>query len=127
VQDLAAVFLKHPSHASIGLKTAVEAFRLSEELVFHNALNDAIYTAEIFKIIQNPATKAETFNLNHMKQRALKKAPIALNTERLLSFAEKELKRKLTERDKKAIVKIYTAGRKNAFDPKFDSREDLLI
>ena len=56
VQELAARYLKQPRGLCIGLKKAVEALSLPlwESLQFHDALHDAMYTAEILKKIAYP-------------------------------------------------------------------------
>ncbi len=52
VQNLASKHLARPQGMRIGLKSAVESFKLDTSEMFHNALNDAVYTAEIFKIVK---------------------------------------------------------------------------
>jgi DNA polymerase III epsilon subunit-like protein len=124
VQDLASVFLKQSAHSCVGLKAAVEAFHIAEDKNFHDALNDAIYTAEIFKIVKNPQIRAESFNLSQLKQEKKPGMSTPVNVIRLNKYAEKQLQRKLTDREKEAVLAIYIAGRQNEFDPKFDCKID---
>lgn len=51
VQQLANKYFKAGGGASIGLKTAVERLKIPQELPYHSALNDAIYTARVLKTL----------------------------------------------------------------------------
>jgi inhibitor of KinA sporulation pathway (predicted exonuclease) len=62
VQPFAAQYLNHEAGKAIGLKNAVEALGIPEGNTFHDALNDAVYTAKIFAITHPAEIKAETFN-----------------------------------------------------------------
>ena len=61
VQPFAAEYLHHEGGKTIGLKNAVEALELPQEDSFHNALNDAIYTAKIFAITHPADIQPATF------------------------------------------------------------------
>ena len=49
IQSFATTYLKYEPGKAIGLKNAVELLELQIESDFHNALNDAMYTAEMQK------------------------------------------------------------------------------
>ncbi len=115
VQQLASEHLKRPSNNSIGLKSAVESMDIVLGIDFHDALNDAIYTAEIFKIVKKANLQISTFNLSQLKQKTMAKVT-ALNSQLLFNFVEKELKRKISDREKEAVIKIYSAGQQHRFD-----------
>lgn len=51
VQRLASIHLEMPAGQQMGLSTAVESLEIDAHLPFHNAANDAHYTAEIFRRI----------------------------------------------------------------------------
>ncbi|MFI3230944.1 MAG: 3'-5' exonuclease [bacterium] len=51
IQQIATEYLKFSKGGYIGLKHAIELLELPIEEVFHDALNDAKYTADIFKKI----------------------------------------------------------------------------
>ncbi|SDK24635.1 3'-5' exonuclease [Natronincola ferrireducens] len=53
VQKECMNYLDIPTGRQIGLKNAVETFHIDINYKFHKALNDAIYTAEIFKKLKN--------------------------------------------------------------------------
>lgn len=70
LQDYTSKKLKHFSGTHIGLKNAVTQLNLDLGLEFHDALNDAKYTAEIFKIYKNtrfPIAKYSNKHLNKNK------------------------------------------------------------
>ncbi len=49
LQDYASKKLKHFSGTQIGLKNAIEQLQIDLGISYHDALNDALYTAEVFK------------------------------------------------------------------------------
>lgn len=51
IQLYASKFFNYPEGSRIGLKNAIDILKLPEDSTFHNALHDAIYTAEVFKRI----------------------------------------------------------------------------
>ncbi len=53
IQEYASRKLKHYSGTHIGLKRAIEQLDINLGIDYHDALNDAKYTAEIFKIYKN--------------------------------------------------------------------------
>ena len=61
IQSFATTYLKYEPGKAIGLKNAVELLELEIESDFHNALNDAMYTAEIFKIVRPEILITEKF------------------------------------------------------------------
>lgn len=52
VQTYATKYLKYTNGGAIGLKNAVSLLNIESDLNFHNALNDAIYTAKVFEIVK---------------------------------------------------------------------------
>lgn len=114
VQPFAAEYLNHETGKAIGLKNAVEALGIPEGETFHNALNDAVYTAKIFAITHPAEIKAETFNPLTMLAKKPKK--LRTNVKSLLMYVEEKLDRELSE-DEKALVKMaYMLGRNHTFD-----------
>ncbi len=53
IQEYASRKLKHYSGTHIGLRRAIEQLNIDLGISYHDALNDAKYTAEIFKIYKN--------------------------------------------------------------------------
>ncbi|MBR6652756.1 MAG: exonuclease domain-containing protein [Anaerotignum sp.] len=114
VQPFAAQHLNHEAGKAIGLKNAVEALGIPEAETFHNALNDAIYTAKIFAITHPAEIKAETFNPLTMLAKKPKK--LRTNIKSLLMYVEERLERELTEDEKSLVKMAYMLGRNHTFD-----------
>ena len=114
VQPFAAEYLNHEAGKAIGLKNAVEALGIPEGENFHDALNDAVYTAKIFAITHPAEIKPDTFNPLTMLAKKPKK--LRTNVKSLLMYVEEKLDKELTE-DEKALVKMaYMLGRNHTFD-----------
>ena len=73
VQQIMAKYLKYGRGRSIGLKNAVEMLELEIDMPFHDALGDAVYTAEVFKHIHNEGMGIREFNSKHIPKREKKK------------------------------------------------------
>ena len=117
VQTLAAKYLKRPSGMAIGLKNAITELSLTSELPFHNALHDAIYTAEIFKIVQRPNMEIHMFNMaNIIGATPCKSDTICKNN--LYDFIELQLNREISPIEKEVFKKVYNAGKTKLFDVK---------
>lgn len=69
VQNLATKYIKYSKGGCIGLKTAIELLELPLKEDFHNALNDALYTAEIFKKIFPKKLNLKVFNSKNIKKK----------------------------------------------------------
>lgn len=114
VQPFASAYLNHEAGKAIGLKNAVVELGLPEEGTYHNALNDAVYTANIFRIVHPEEIKAETFQ--PLTMLAKKPKRLRTNVKSLLMYVEEKLERELTE-DEKGLVKMaYALGRNHTFD-----------
>ena len=69
VQQIMVRYLKYGRGRSIGLKNAVEMLGLETDIPFHNALGDAVYTAEVFKRIHGCGDGIRVFNSKHIKKK----------------------------------------------------------
>lgn len=114
IQPLAAAFLKHESGKAIGLKNAVEELGLPQDDAFHDALNDAAYTAKIFRIVHPEEIHPNTFQ--PLTMLAKKAKPSRTNIKALLTYAEKKLERSLSEEEKKLVKMAYALGKKHTFE-----------
>jgi len=117
VQQIASIYFKQPNNNSIGLKAAVEKLDLEKKDDFHDALNDAVYTSEVFKAVREPDMPIRSFNLRHLRQATFAQVN-SVNSGLLFSFCERELGRALTDTDKEFILKVYSSGQNKAFDLK---------
>jgi len=117
IQTLACEYLEVPTGKTIGLKNACEALNINMDLNFHNALNDAIYTAEVFKIVKQKKMRKEVFNIKTLSKKAVSKN-YKVNHPLLYKEAERDFGRLLTKKEKKIIRKFYELGRLKSFDNK---------
>ncbi len=115
VQTLAGKHLNQPSGKDIGLKNAVTELGLQMELEFHSALNDALYTAEVFKVVNRENMQINSFKLSQFKgnKKVIEKP---LNTGLLFEAVEKEVGRKLTKRERTLFKKVYNMGKAQIFN-----------
>ena len=114
VQQISCSYLNHTHGVTIGLKNAVEKLNIPLDIDFHNALNDAIYTSKILKIVKNKISKSNFQIIK--KEKSLKKKEF--NSYKLYTSLEKELGRKITKKEKEIARKIYVLGRNKTFDYK---------
>ncbi len=114
IQPFASAYLNHEDGKAIGLKNAVMELKLPEEATYHNALNDAVYTANIFRIVHPKEICPETFHPLTM----LAKKPKRLRTDikSLLRYVEERLERELTAEEKALVKMSYMLGRNHSFD-----------
>lgn len=114
VQPYTSVYLKYPSKRQLRLEHAVEELGLAKEIKFHNALHDALYTAEILKKIYNPymLPKAYDPTANTQRQRQLKKT---IDTDALIKQFEKMYSREMTDEERGIILLAYKMGKTQQF------------
>ena len=69
VQSLASMHLDLPAKQQIALSTMVQTLDIRADLPFHNAVNDAFYTAQIFrKAYDEEKINLLTFDLTRLKE-----------------------------------------------------------
>ncbi len=114
IQPFASQYLHYEAGRSIGLKNAVTELGIEMNIPFHDALCDARYTAEIFRIVHPEKITPEIFHPLTM----LAKKPKRVRTDKKALFQHfiAELNRELTENEKKLIRSAYTLGRNHTFD-----------
>lgn len=115
VQKFAGIHLNHPNGMAIGLKNAVINLNLNEDISFHDALNDAIYTSEVFKIVKKDTITPQVFNLNILKKN-IRETTHKVDTPLLYKFVEKEFGRKLSRKEKDIMKNVYKMGVLRRFD-----------
>lgn len=116
LQAYVSQYLCCPKGTNIGLKSAAESLNIFIEMPFHNAFNDAFYTAEIFRRIYNSNLKPKLYNPSigrtASNSRSSKKT---VDSESLISQFVKMFGREMTE-DEKTIIKLaYMMGKTNQF------------
>ena len=116
IQSFATTYLKYEPGKAIGLKNAVELLELQIESDFHNALNDAMYTAEIFKIVRPEILITEKFKPSDIKCKKTSPSKKLINTKGLFKYFSQSLDRELTAEEKAIIRTAYKFGRNNTYD-----------
>jgi DNA polymerase III epsilon subunit-like protein len=115
LQRHASKYFNCPKGINIGLQNAVELLKLPLNNQFHDAFNDAYYTAEIFKKLYNTVNiKPALYNFhNPINRPKTKNKKVDYN--KLLQQFEKIYKRKLTEEEQAMIRLAYVMGKTNQF------------
>ena len=114
IQPFASAYLNHEEGKAIGLKNAVMELGLPEKASYHNALNDAVYTADIFRIVHPDKIQPETFQPLTMLTKKPKR--LRTNIKSLLLYVEERLERELTLEEKALVKMAYMLGRNHTFD-----------
>lgn len=116
IQDHASKYFNNPTGKSIGLQNAISILGLDQDKSYHDALNDAYYTAQVFIRINNPDIVPDVYNYTPVKpsqsKRNIKKD---IDYEKLFNEFEKILDRQLTKEEKKIIDLSYKMGKTNQF------------
>ncbi|MDF2879922.1 MAG: exonuclease [Clostridiaceae bacterium] len=103
---------------NIGLKNAVELLNIPADTNFHNAINDAYYTAEVFKKIYNDNIQPKIYNpLKYLEPtKRLRNAQYKqIDTESLIKQFQKMFNREMTHEEQSIIKLAYLMGKTNQF------------
>lgn len=116
VQSYASKFLNRPKNINIGLRNAVELLDISHTHPFHDAFNDAFYTAEILKTIYNDQMLPQIYipEKRHFKN-TLNTQKKTIDTISLLKQFEKMFHRQMTAEEKIIIKLAYIMGSTKQF------------
>ncbi len=116
VQSIISKKISNNSKALVGLRNACGHFNIiNEDIIFHDAYNDAYYTKELM-LKAKPSKK----NICHFRTSELVKKTIGkrgkINTDKIYSIAEKSLNRQLTPKEQEVVLSIYNLGRNKQCD-----------
>ena len=114
IQEYASKALGFTGNNLANLQFAAEEFNIEMPYEFHNALNDAYYTAEVFKKIYSSSIEPKIYNPYHVKTRQ-KKEKIKVDYDNLISQFVKMYNRDMTDEEKEIIKLAYKMGRSNQF------------
>lgn len=112
VQHYADISLKQTKGANIALSSAVEAFDIPVEQRFHDAFNDAFYTAEVFKKLGSNDITPEVYHFTTEKRKGKRKT---INDDMLIKQFDNMFHRKMTPEEQNIIKMAYRMGRTNQF------------
>ena len=87
---------------------------------FHNALNDAEYTVEVFRIVKPEILITERFKPSDIKSVKPKIKAKRINTKSMFKYFSQSLERELTSEEKAIIKTAYKLGRNNTYDLLFN-------
>ncbi|AKN30913.1 exonuclease [Clostridium carboxidivorans P7] len=117
IQFYASKYLNCPKGTNIGLKNAAELLNINIENKFHNALNDAYYTAEVFKKIPKKNINIIKYDVNkNMKPTRNNTEKSILDTSKLIKQFEKMFNREMSEEEQKIIKLAYMMGKTRQFE-----------
>lgn len=125
VQHYASVYFNNPTGKSIGLQNAIQILDLEQDKSYHNALNDAYYTAQVFMKIHCPSIVPDVYMYTTVKPSVVKRnGKKQIDYDNLFEEFSKILNRDLTKEDKKIIDLAYKMGKTNQFliDPPIKNR-----
>lgn len=116
LQNYMSKYLNCPNGTCIGLKNTVELLNIPLECEFHNAFNDSLYTAEIFKRIYNEPISYKIYNpANPNSATRRRTSSKVLDSTALINQFQKMFNREMTE-DEQTIIKLaYMMGKTNQF------------
>ena len=113
VQKYASKYLKAPGKSKIGLRNAIELLNIPIECEFHDAFNDAYYTAEVFKLIHNDNIKPMIYIPAPSRRITQQKEKI--DTFSLINQFEKMYDKEMSEEEKSIIKLAYMMGKTRQF------------
>lgn len=114
IQHWASMHFKSPGGRSIGLQNAVQILNIHANNQFHDALNDAVYTAKIFKKIYHDDIKAQKYDFSFKPTSHFPNKKV-LDKKALLEQLEKIFDKKLTEEEEAMVALAYHMGKTNQF------------
>ncbi len=115
VQSIISKKITKSTKALVGLENACKHFEITDDTKqFHDAYNDAFYTA-MLTIKAKPGKKSIlSFRANDLLRKSNKRGKI--NTAKIYKIAENSLNRELTEKEKEVVLTIYNLGRNRQCD-----------
>lgn len=114
IQKYASKHLKVPGKSRIGLRKAIELLNIPIKGEFHDALNDAYYTSEIFKLIyDNKIMQPSVYTFSSPKPISKPKETIDMIS--LVNQFEKKYNREMSEEEKSIIKLAYMMGKTRQF------------
>lgn len=113
IQQHASKIFNVPKGTKIGLSNAVNLLNITTNSEFHDAYNDAFYTAEVFKTIYNVKMKPKIYKYTPSKR--LSKPKEKTDTVALIAQFEKMLNRTMTKEEMMIIKLAYNMGKTKQF------------
>jgi inhibitor of KinA sporulation pathway (predicted exonuclease) len=115
IQPYVSKYLNCPKGTNVGLRNAAELLNIPLGSKFHNALNDAFYTSEIFRIIYSCELKTTLYHPDKESRFKGINKKTRLDTDKLIAQFEKMYTRQMTQEEQAIIQLAYMMGRTNQF------------
>ncbi len=110
VQTLASKKLSWGSGRQIGLKNAIELFNIEIQKSFHDAFNDAIYTSLVLKELSIDSSNIDEYIIDKKQKKSEKSTQLQSEFIAIYNYVEKELGRKLSQKERKIYRNVYLLG-----------------
>ncbi len=115
IQPYVSLHFHFPVKNLLRLEHAVQALNIPVKNTFHDAYNDAFYTAEILKKIYNSFILPKTFDPAVPVIRPPSRQRRVIDTEALINQFAKMYNRELTQEEKSMILLAYKMGKTGQF------------
>jgi len=113
IQKYASKYLEFPKGSKIGLKNAIDLLNIPTNGEFHDAFNDAYYTAEVFKIIKDETIIPNIYHPTTSRRVTTPKEKV--NLVALINQFEKMYNREMSPDEKSIIKTAYVMGKTKQF------------
>jgi inhibitor of KinA sporulation pathway (predicted exonuclease) len=113
IQKYASKYLKSPNKSKIGLRNAIEILKIPITGEFHDAFNDAYYTAEVFKLIYEDNIQSTIYTPTYSNRISKPKEKIDMVA--VINQFEKMYNREMSEEEKSIIKLAYMMGKTRQF------------
>lgn len=114
IQPYTSEFLGFPSQKLLKLEYAVKMLGIKSDFKFHDAVNDAYYTAEIFKKVFDSSMEPKIYDPNYIKPKPIKIRKV-VDYDALNNQFEKVYNRTLNNEEKEMIRLAYLMGKTKQF------------
>ena len=114
IQPHTSIFLGQSKKRLLQLRSCVEALHIHITYPFHDALNDALYTAEIFKKIYTTSIQPMLYNPDFVVKPE-RPCKMVLDFPMLISQLEKMFSREMTKEEQEIIRLAYHMGKTGQF------------
>jgi hypothetical protein len=114
IQPYSSLHFQLPKKVQLRLQNVVEMLNIPIIDKFHDALNDSIYTVQVFKKIYNSSIQPKIYDPSYIKPRTKQHKKI-IDIDALIYQFEKMYSREMTEEEKSIIILAYKMGKTNQF------------
>lgn len=115
VQPYASKHFNLSSKKMLRLEAVVDRLGLPKSQSFHNALHDAVYTAEVFQRIYTPLMKPVVYHPSVLFKKRQRREKVEIDFDALIKQLEKMYARELSEMERDMVKLAYRMGRTRQF------------